>query len=248
MIDKTAIIEDGVFIGENCSIGPFSIIRTGSHISPNSSIGSFCDVGVHGPNSQKAELKILENAIIRSHSVIYSGSEIGRNLKTGHHVTIRENSKIGNDVQIGTLSDIQGDCSIGSFTRLHSNVHIGKHSVVGEYVWIYPYVVLTNDPHPPSETVKGVTVEDFAVIATMSVILPGIRVNMGSLVGAHSLVTKDVPFETLVAGVPARAIKNVKEIQHEDLNEPAYPWPTHFSRGYADELLKEYDRRRREVL
>ena len=68
----------------------------------------------------------------------------------------------------------------------------------------YPYVVLTNDPHPPSDVLQGVTVKDYAVIATMSVLLPGINVGPHSLVAAHSLVNKDVPEGQVVGGSPAK--------------------------------------------
>jgi UDP-3-O-[3-hydroxymyristoyl] glucosamine N-acyltransferase len=69
------------------------------------------------------------------------------------------------------LSDLQGHCEIGDYVRFHSNVHIGQKSKIGNFVWIFPYVVLTNDPYPPSNNLVGVTVHDFAAIATMSVIL-----------------------------------------------------------------------------
>lgn len=65
----------------------------------------------------------------------------------------------GKNLQIGTLSDLQGHCEIGDYVRLHSNVHI--KSVPGNFVWIFPYVVLTNDPYPPSDSLVGVTVQDF---------------------------------------------------------------------------------------
>lgn len=68
---------------------------------------------------------------------------------------------------IGTLSDIQGHCEIGNYVRLHSNVHIGQESKIGNFDWIFPFTVLTNDPHPPSNELIGVTIDDFAVVATM---------------------------------------------------------------------------------
>lgn len=98
---------------------------------------------------------------------------MGDYFQTGHQVTIREKSRIGHHVSIGTLSDIQGDCEIGNYVRLHSNVHIGQKSVIHDYVWIFPYVVLTNDPTPPSEELVGVEIKSFAIVATGTVVLPG---------------------------------------------------------------------------
>lgn len=64
-------------------------------------------------------------------------------------------------------------------------MHIGKESKVGNFVWIFPYVVLTNDPHPPSNVTVGCEIGDYAAIATMSIILPGVKVGQHSLIGAH---------------------------------------------------------------
>ena len=85
--------------------------------------------------------------------------------------------------------------------------------MIGNYVWLLPNVVITNDPHPPSNVSLGVTVEDFAVIAAQSVLLPGIVVRRGAVVGAGSVVTSDVPEDTLVTGVPARTIGPTSKIK-----------------------------------
>ncbi len=129
-------------------------------------------------------LIIGQKALIRSETIIYGDTVIGDNFQTGHRVTIREKSRIGHNVRIGTLSDIQGDCDIGNYVNLHSNVHIGMKSTIKDYVWIFPYVVLTNDPTPPSETLLGVTIEEFAIIATGSIIMPGKHIGKDALVGA----------------------------------------------------------------
>lgn len=176
MIHATAIIDDGAKLGNNVSIGPYSIIHKNVVIGDNTEIGAYCEIGLPTKLANGRPLIIGKSAVIRSHSVFYEGSTFGEKLVTGHRVTIRELTTAGDGFQIGTLGDIQGHCEIGDYVKCHSNVHIGQHSTVGNYVWIFPYVVLTNDPHPPSEVMAGVTIEDFAVIATMSVILPGVTV------------------------------------------------------------------------
>jgi acetyltransferase-like isoleucine patch superfamily enzyme len=69
---------------------------------------------------------------------------------------------------------------------------VGQKSKLGKYVWLFPYVVLTNDPHPPSNTLIGVQIDDFAAVATKTVVLPGVKIGKHTLVGAHSLVREDV--------------------------------------------------------
>ncbi len=241
MIHKSAIISPKAQIGENVKIGHYSVIYDNVVIGNNSVIEGFCEIGYPTKLARGNPLFIGNNSYIRSHSVFYEGSTFKEYLVTGHQVTVRENTHAGLNLQIGTLSDFQGDCQIGNCVRTHSNVHIGKHSKVGNYVWIFPYVVLTNDPHPPSETMLGVTIKDFAVLATMSVVLPGITVNEHSLVGAHSLVNKNVPSGMVVAGNPAKVLFETSSIKlKNNQNMSAYPWPRHFNRGYPDSVIEEW--------
>lgn len=211
-IHETSIVSPEAVIGDGATIEPFCVIQG-------------CRVG--------------SGALIRSHTVIYPDVEIGDGFECGHHVTIREGTRIGSHVRIGTLSDIQGHLSIGDYARLHSNVHIGQHSTIEELTWIFPYVVLTNDPHPPSDTCTiGPTVRRFAVIATHSTILPGVEIGEGALVGAMSLVRQDVPPHTVVAGVPAKEFGPTSAIVcHDGKLEQVYPWWRHFRRGYPEGVL-----------
>lgn len=237
MIHPTAIISEKAILESNVEIGPFSIVHDGVTVGKGSIIGSHCEIGISSNFSGLQTLTIGEDSNIRSHSVFYLGSSFGNRLTTGHRVTVRENTKAGENLQVGTLSDIQGDCTFGDYVRLHSNVHIGKQSKIGNFVWVFPYVVLTNDPHPPSDTCIGVTIEDFAVVATMSTILPGIKISTGALIGAHSLVNRDVAPDTIVVGVPAKSVGPTSKIKLTGTdNEDAYPWRKHFQRGYPDDV------------
>lgn len=241
IIHPTAIISEKASLGKNVSVGPFSIIHDGVIIGSGTKIGSHCEIGVYSNLANNDKLTIGEASIIRSHSVLYIGSTFGDEFITGHRVTVRENTFAGKNLQLGTLGDIQGDCVIGDFVRFHSNVHIGKSSRIGNYVWVFPYVVLTNDPHPPSNVLLGVNIGDFAVIATMSTILPGINVSEGALVGAQSLVNRDVPADTIVAGVPAKVIGPTSRIKLTNSpGDDAYPWRRHFHRGYPDDIVSQW--------
>jgi acetyltransferase-like isoleucine patch superfamily enzyme len=243
-ISPLSIIEPGVVVGENCTLEAFSILRSGVILGDNVKISSHCDIGVPTKLAHDNKLEIGSGSIIRSHSVLYIGSKIGSYFTTGHNVIIRENSDIGSHVQVGTLSDIQGDCSIGNYTRLQSNVHICKKTKIGEFVWLFMGVVFTNDDNPPSDIRIGTIVQDFAVIATKSTLLPGIIIGYGSLIGANSLVSKNVPPEMVAIGIPARIVKRTEEILNKNDGLPAYPWPRHFKKGYPKELFEIYETRK----
>ena len=103
--------------------------------------------------------------------------------------------------------------------------------MIGKYVWLYPYVVLTNDPYPPSDDLLGVSIEDYAVVSTGAVLFPGVRIEEGALVGAHALVKDDVPTMTVVAGRPATHVGDVRLIRSRDTGQEVYPCPRRFRRG-----------------
>lgn len=239
-IHPTAIISPKAIIGENVEIGPSTIVYDNVEIGDNSIIGAFCEIGVANNLSKNKPLIIGKNSNIRSHSIFYEGSLFGEGLTTGHRVTVRELVNAGKNLQIGTLSDLQGHCEIGDYVRFHSNVHIGQKSKIGNFVWIFPYVVITNDPHPPSETLLGATIEDFAVIATMSVILPGTIVAEGVLVGAHSSLKGKTEKDMVYVGSPAKKICSTSKIKLQNRSGNAYPWRKHFHRGYPSDIINKW--------
>lgn len=242
MIHSSASISPLAKLGRDVSVGPYTIIHDDVELGDGCVIDGFCELGYPTPLAQGKLLQIGANAKIRSHSIFYAGSRFGAGLVTGHRVTVRENTVAGLNFQLGTLSDIQGDCVIGDYVRFHSNVHIGKMSVIGNFVWIFPYVVLTNDPHPPSDVLLGCQIGDYAAIATMSVVLPGVKVGRGALVAAHSMVGKDVAPDTVAGGSPSKYLCDTAKIQLKDgSGRPAYPWTSHFRRGYPADVTAGWD-------
>ena len=234
-IGHNCIIEENVRIGANTYIDSNTTIRNGATIGEDSFIGANCIIGEYWMDfcldreQHDHPLTIGKKALIRSGSIIYAGSRIGENFQTGHQVTIREKAEIGDHVSVGTLSDIQGNCKLGNYVRLHSNVHIGQLSVVDDFVWIFPYVVLTNDPTPPSENFVGVHVHPFAIVATGSIIMPGLDIGQDSLIGAGAIVTKSVEPYAVAVGNPAKTISDVRKVKNKITGEPVYPWREHFS-------------------
>lgn len=237
-IGAGVIIGENVVIEDNVQIDSYTIIRDNVTIKEGTFIGANCILGEYqvdhyDKNREEKEhpLVIGANSLIRSGTIIYGDCQIGDNFQTGHRVTVRENTVIGHHVNIGTLSDIQGYCKIGNYVRMHSNVHIGQESVIEDFVWIFPYVVLTNDPTPPSNELKGVTLKSFSVISTGSIILPGVTVEGDSLVAAGANVTKDVHKGEVVGGNPAKVISDTSKIRNHITGEEVYPWRYTFKRG-----------------
>ena len=237
-IHPTAVVHEDAAMGIGVSIGAFSIIGSGVTLGDEVSVGSHCTISTDGPAGPTT---IGARSLIRSHCVIYRGVSIGSDFSTGHHVTVREGSVLDDRVRLGTFTDVQGRCSIGHDTRLHSNVFIPEYSSIGNFVWIFPHVVLTNDPHPPSDDMHvGVTLKDYCSIAASAVIFPGVTIGEGALVGASSLVTRDVRPGAVVAGTPAVDRGDASDLALTDGSGPAYPWRRHFHRGYPEEIVAEW--------
>ena len=234
-IGHNVIIEEGVTVGDNCLIDHNTVLRKGVSLGEGSLIGANCILGEYGldirshPEAAGQPLEIGREALIRSGSILYGGSRMGDCFQTGHQVTVREGTEIGSHVSVGTLSDIQGHCRLGNYVRLHSNVHVGQLSRVDDFVWIYPYVVLTNDPTPPSNDFVGVHVQAFAIIATGTIVMAGLELGHDCLIGAGAIVTKPVAPYAVAVGNPARTISDVRRVRNKITGEPAYPWREHFS-------------------
>lgn len=241
MIHPTAIISNNSIIRDNVEIGAYSIIHDNVIIGNNSKIGAYCELGIDTPLAKEKKLILGTNVNIRSNASIYIGSNIGNDLQTGHGITIRENSVIGMGVQLGNRTDIQGDCIIGDYTKMHADVHIGKMSKIGKFCWLFPEVLLTNDPTPPSNDLMGVTLEDYVVVAAKSLLMPGIILKQNSVIAASSLVNNDVPEGKLVQGNPAKIICNANVLRLKtDVRIKAYPWYKRFFRGYPEEIVLQW--------
>ena len=195
---------------ENSIIHP-NVVWEGVH-----QVGPFCVVGQPFSGSENAETRIGDNAVIRSHSVLYSGNRIGRNFQTGHGVMIRELNTIGDNVSIGTHSIVEHHVVIGNGVRIHSNVFIPEYCVLEDDCWIGPAVVMTNAMYPRSKNVKenlaGAIIEKGAKIGAGAVLLPGIRIGRNALVGSGTVVTRDVEENGVVVGNPSRLINHITNI------------------------------------
>ena len=212
-IDPTARILANVSLGEN------------GYIDFNVLLGK----PPRGKEEGELPLVIGRNATIRPFTTIYAGNTIGDDFQTGQGASIRENNVIGNNVSVGTNAVLEFDNKIGNNVRIHSLAFLEMVTVEDD-VFIGPNVVFTDDPHPMGcpkykECLGGATVKRLARIGANCTILPGVTIGENTLIGAGSVVTKDIPDGVVAAGSPARVIKSVDELAcYPEFYERPYVW------------------------
>ena len=198
-------------MGEN-KIAATAILYPHVILGQNVVIEDFCVVGIlpSGHSLKEVQTFIGDNALIRSGTVIYAGNKIGRNFQTGNKANIREFNTIGDNVSIGTLSVIEHHIVIEDQVRIHTQAFIPEYSLLKKGSWVGPHVVFTNAKIPlapgQKKMLSGPTLEAGAKAGANSTLLPGITVGENALIGAGSVVTKNVAKNAVVAGNPSRNI------------------------------------------
>ena len=155
------------------------------------------------------------HAKLRSGTVIYQHVTIGHQFETGHHVIIREENQVGDSVSIWTGTVIDYGCRIGNRVKIHANGYVAQYTVIEDDVFIAPGVIFANDKYPVSPHLEGPQVKRGARIGVNATILPGVRIGENALIGAGSVVTKDVSDGAVVVGNPARMVTTVAAINRK---------------------------------
>jgi acetyltransferase-like isoleucine patch superfamily enzyme len=165
---------------------------------------------------QVDSLAVGARALIRRGTIIYAGTEIGDDLETGHNVIIREQNSIGDNLSIWSNSIIDYGCQVGKNVKIHSNVYVCQFTMIEDGVFIGPSVTLTNDVHPgcpdAPECMKGPILKLGSQIGAGSCVLPRVTIGEYAVIGAGSVVTKDIPPGTVACGNPARVTGEIGDI------------------------------------
>ncbi|QHE63367.1 N-acetyltransferase [Rossellomorea vietnamensis] len=227
IVGQNVVIEDGVEFGENVSIGHNVIIYAGTKIGKNVMIQDNAVIGkqpTRAKNSILPEVKKLPPAVIGdgttlgTSSIIYANAELGEEVFVADLATIRERVTIGKQTIVGRGVSVENDCTVGEKCKLETNCYITAYSNLGNYVFVAPYVVTTNDNYMARskeryDKFKGVTVKEGGRIGANALILPGKVIHEDGTVAAGSIVSRDVEQETLVVGSPAKPLRKVPDDQ-----------------------------------
>jgi 2,3,4,5-tetrahydropyridine-2,6-dicarboxylate N-acetyltransferase len=158
-------------------------------------------------NSDKIEDFVLENDRRNSAIPLLDLKGVKARIEPG--AIIRDQVEIGENCVIMMGSVINIGSVVGAGTMIDMNVVLGGRATVGKNCHIGAGAVLAGVIEPPSA--KPVIIEDDVVIGANAVVLEGVTVGKGSVVAAGAVVVDDVPPYTVVAGTPAKKLKDIDE-------------------------------------
>ncbi|MGB3421045.1 MAG: hypothetical protein WBA52_11545 [Dolichospermum sp.] len=233
-VGKNVEIKDYVVIADNVQLGDNVIIHPHVIIEPGTVIGDFVEIfpGAYigkEPKGAGATARILEferkvyineNCSIGPNSVIYYDVEIGKNTLIGDNASIREKVRIGEFCLLSRCVTVNYNTRIGNRTKIMDLTHITGNCEIGDDVFISVLVATTNDRAIgrlgyEEERVQGPKISNKVAIGAGANILPGVYIGEGAVVAAASVVNKDIPPGKMVAGNPARVIKDIQSGQNK---------------------------------
>ena len=156
-----------------------------------------------------------------------SNRKIASSVILGENVSLQDfinlyGCRIGDNTKIGPFVEIQKNVTVGRNCKIQSHSFLCEGVSIEDEAFIGHGVMFINDRYPRSATTEGglQTEADWKVVPTVikkgasigsnATILCGVTVGEGAIVGAGSVVTKDVPPHTIVAGNPAKVIRKIK--------------------------------------
>ncbi|MBF2303034.1 2,3,4,5-tetrahydropyridine-2,6-dicarboxylate N-acetyltransferase [Staphylococcus epidermidis] len=153
----------------------------------------------------------LEIEMDRRNSAIPLKDLTNTNARIEPGAFIREQAIIEDGAVVMMGATINIGAIVGEGTMIDMNATLGGRATTGKNVHVGAGAVLAGVIEPPSAS--PVVIEDNVLIGANAVILEGVRVGAGAIVAAGAIVTQDVPAGAVVAGTPAKVIKQTSEVQ-----------------------------------
>lgn len=218
-IGEFAIVRPGAVLGDGVTILPHAIVDAnvevgaGTELQPGSYLGRrprAAGVISREPTFEE-RLRIGANCSVGFNAVVYYDVEVGDDTLLGDFSSIRETARIGDGCVIGRAAVVDREVEVGARTLIGFGSVIAAKSIIGESVFIAPGSRTTNDNALGTDgwvedQAAGAKIEDGAKLGSGAILLPGVTIGSEAIVGAGSVVTRDVAAGSTVVGSPARPI------------------------------------------
>lgn len=221
-IYEFAVIRKDVKIGNNVVIHPHSVIENGVTINDNVEVfpGTYIGKEPKGAGALARKLKFDKtveiglNCSIGPNAVIFYDVIIGNNTLIGDGASIREQSRIGSYSIIGRYVTVNYNTLIGNNVKIMDHSWLAGNMVIEDNVFISGCVGTSNDnnlgKHGYNEgQIIGPYIENGAVIGVGANLLPNVKIGAHSVIGAGTVVTKNVEPNSVVIGVPGKVSKYI---------------------------------------
>ena len=161
---------------------------------------------------------------MNSYNCIADDVKLGTNVRLSKFINLY-GCQIGDETKIGAFVEIQKNASVGKCCKVSSHTFVCEGVHIEDNVFIGHGVMFINDSYPRATTgagslqtesdwkVERTVIRKGASIGSGATILPNIVIGENALVGAGSVVTKDVPNNAVVAGNPARILRYIEEVK-----------------------------------
>lgn len=222
-LGQHCVIEEDVVVGQHCQIGHHVVLRSGTRIGQGVRIGDHASMGVQplrARNSARRDviaqlpLTIGDHCLIGSGVVLYAGCTLATGVMVADLATVRENVTVGANTIVGRGVAIENSCTIGANCKLETNAYITAYSTLEDFVFVAPGVTTSNDnfagrTRDRHKHYRGVIVRRGGRIGAGATVLPGKEIGPDALLGAGSVLTRNIPSGEVWAGVPARFLRHV---------------------------------------
>jgi acetyltransferase-like isoleucine patch superfamily enzyme len=224
-ISDEAALGQAITIGNNVTIYPGVTIADGCTIFDGAVLGrpARSAGNTTRPLDQPpASLTLGPGTIVGANAVVYTGSRIGARVLIGDLATLREGCDLAEQVVVGRGVLVMYGTAIGARSRIIDGAILTGNMVVEPDVFIGPGVYTTNDNDVYLKrfglvpfAVCGPIIRRFALIGTGANLAAGVDIGMGALVAPSAMVTRDVPAWTVVAGIPARPVREIDPVARD---------------------------------
>ena len=202
MLAGVTIVDPGrTYIERNVNIGSDTTLLPDTYLLGESVVGSECIVG---PNSLVRDSIVGDNC--RIYDSVVEGAYVEDEVSIGPFSHLRKGARLSRGVHIGNFGEVKNS-TLGPDTKMGHFSYIGD-ATIGEKVNIGAGTITCNFDGVRKNLTE---IEDDVFIGSDTMLVAPVKIKKGSRTGAGSVVTKDVPQKTVVAGVPARAIRKVEE-------------------------------------